>query len=147
MLRFGMPTLIELDRLEDTMKLCKKLNLDFIELNMNSPQFQIECLENTEYLRSLMGQYQIRFTIHLDENLNVCDLNRAVAEAYIDTVERTIEVAKALDVYILNIHINHGVHFTLPGQKVYLFENTPQNIRNPGKNFVPFVRKQSTVLV
>lgn len=45
MLRFGMPTLIELNRLEDTMKLCKKLNLDFFELNMNLPQFQIECLD------------------------------------------------------------------------------------------------------
>lgn len=45
MLRFGMPTLIELNRLEDTMKLCKKLNLDFFELNMNLPQFQIEYLD------------------------------------------------------------------------------------------------------
>ncbi len=27
MLRFGMPTLIEFDLLEDTIKLCKKLNL------------------------------------------------------------------------------------------------------------------------
>lgn len=52
MLRFGMPALIELDRLEETIELCKKLNINFIELNMNLPQFQIECLENTEYIRS-----------------------------------------------------------------------------------------------
>lgn len=52
MLRFGMPALIELDRLEETIELSKKLNINFIELNMNLPQFQIECLENTEYIRS-----------------------------------------------------------------------------------------------
>lgn len=31
-----------------------------------------------------------------------------------DTVARTISVAKALDVPVLNMHMNHGVHFTLP---------------------------------
>lgn len=113
MLRFGMPALIELDRLEETIELCKKLNINFIELYMNLPQFQIECLENTEYIRSLMEKYQIGFTIHLDENLNVCDFNKEVAKAYIDTVVRTIEVAKALDVHILNMHMNHGVVYAL----------------------------------
>lgn len=135
MLRFGMPTLIELDLLEDTIKLCKKLNLDFIELNMNLPQFQIECLENTEYIRSLMEKYQIGFTIHLDENLNVCDFNKEVAKAYIDTVVRTIEVAKALDVHILNMHMNHGVYFTLPEQKVYLFEKFAADYKESWKKF------------
>ena len=35
---YGMPTLIECDSLDETIKLCKELKLDFIEINMNLPQ-------------------------------------------------------------------------------------------------------------
>lgn len=122
MLQFGMPTLIEIDGLEDTIILCKKLGLSFVELNMNLPQYQVERLENIPYLKSLKEKYRIGYTIHLDENLNICDFNKAVAAAYIDTVVRTIRVAQALNVPILNMHMNHGVHFTLPDRKVLLFE-------------------------
>lgn len=41
-IKFGMPTLIELSTISDCVKLCKELNLDFIELNMNMPQYQVE---------------------------------------------------------------------------------------------------------
>ena len=61
-------------------------------------------------------------TIHLDENINVSDFNSLVAKAYMETVERTIQVAKKLEIPILNMHMNHGVHFTLPERKVKLFE-------------------------
>lgn len=119
---FGMPTLIEIDSLEETAKLCRNLGLDFIELNMNLPQYQIEELEDTRYLKEIKEKYKIDFTIHLDENLNVCDFNKSVAYAYTDTVIRAIRVAKKMDIPILNMHMNHGVHFTLPDKKVLLFE-------------------------
>ena len=119
---FGMPTLIENRTLEESVALCRELGLSFVELNMNLPQYQIECLENIEYLKRIADDAGIYFTIHLDENLNVADFNAAVAEAYVKTVVRTIEVAKKLGVPILNMHMNHGVHFTLPDRKVQLFE-------------------------
>ena len=34
---FGMPTLIELNSIKENVELCKELNLNFIELNMNMP--------------------------------------------------------------------------------------------------------------
>lgn len=58
----------------------------------------------------------------MNENLNIVDFNRAVTNAYLDTVRRTIAVAKKLNVPVLNLHMNHGIHFTLPGRKVQLFE-------------------------
>lgn len=119
---FGMPTLIELESLDDTMKLCKELGFGVVELNMNLPYYQIEQLEQVKYLSELANQYGIFYTIHLDENLTVCDFNRAVASAYMETVCRTIEVAKAIKAPVLNMHMNHGVHFTLPSGKVQLFE-------------------------
>ena len=119
---FGMPTLIELSSLEETMQLCRELGLDFVELNMNLPQYQIEQLENTDELVQLKEKYDVFYTIHLDENLNVADFNHAVADAYLETVKRTITVAKKLNIPVLTMHMNHGVHFTLPDRKVQLFE-------------------------
>lgn len=119
---FGMPTLIELNGLEETMVLCQELGLHFVELNMNLPQYQLKYLEKLEELKGLKDKYQLFYTIHFDENLNVSDFNPLVTKAYMETVERTIQVAKKLEIPILNMHMNHGVHFTLPDRKVKLFE-------------------------
>ena len=135
MLQFGMPTLIELDDLEDAMKLCNELGLSFVELNMNLPQYQTGCLEDTGYLELMKEKYQIGYTIHLDENLNISDFNRSVAEAYTDTVVRTIRAARILEVPILNMHMNHGVHFTLPDRKVQLFEQYFEDYMESWRSF------------
>ncbi|MBQ3514592.1 MAG: sugar phosphate isomerase/epimerase [Lachnospiraceae bacterium] len=119
---FGMPTLIENKDLEENIALCKELDLKFVELNMNLPEYQIEKLENVSYFKEIAEKMGIYFTIHLDENLNIADFNQSVAAAYMQTVKRTIQVAKDLNVPILNMHMNHGVHFTLPERKVQLFE-------------------------
>lgn len=117
---YGMPTLIETSTLEECAKLCAELGLDFIELNMNLPQYQLPKID-VDYFKSIAEKYGIWYTIHLDENLNVCDFNPYVAEAYIKTVADTIEIAKQLDTKVLNMHMAKGVYFTLPDRKVHLF--------------------------
>lgn len=117
---YGMPTLIETSTLEECAKLCAELELDFIELNMNLPQYQPDKID-VDYYKSIAKKYDIYYTIHLDENLNVCDFNSYVAEAYIKTVADTIEIAKQLDIKIINMHMTKGVYFTLPNRKVLLF--------------------------
>lgn len=116
----GMPTLIETRTLEECAKLCAELELDFIELNMNLPQYQLDKID-VKFFKSIADKYGIYYTIHLDENLNVCDFNPYVAEAYIKTVADTIEIAKQLDIKVLNMHMAKGVYFTLPDRKVLLF--------------------------
>jgi sugar phosphate isomerase/epimerase len=134
-MQFGMPTLIENKNLEDTAMLCKELGLDFIELNMNLPQYQIEYLENTDEFLRIAKQFGIYYTIHLDENLNLCDFNRAVSAAYFDTVKRVIAVAKRLFVPVINMHMNKGVYFTLPDQRIYLFEKYNEHYRSDIERF------------
>ena len=119
---FGMPTLIENKTLEDNIALCKELNLRFLELNMNLPEYQVEKLEDTSYLREAADGAGIYYTIHLDENLNIADFNKAVADAYLETVQIAIDAAKKLHAPILNMHMNHGIYFTLPDRKEQLFE-------------------------
>lgn len=118
---FGMPTLIENRDLEEAVLLCKELGLQFVELNMNFPMYQIPRVEETAYLKKLAAKHNIYFTIHLDENLNVCDFNPLVADAYLQTVERTLKAAHEIGAPLLNMHMNHGINVTLPDRKVRLF--------------------------
>ena len=118
---FGMPTLIKLKTLEACAALCRESGLAFIELNMNMPHYQTDIL-NIELLLDIAEKYGIYYTIHLDENLNPCDFNNLVTTAYIETVLRTIDIAKRLSAPVLNMHLSEGVYFTLPDKKVFLFD-------------------------
>ncbi|PJJ27195.1 TIM barrel protein [Lacrimispora celerecrescens] len=121
-IEFGMPTLIELTDLEENAKLCNNLGLKFIELNMNLPQYQIESMKKTKMFQDISKEYGVYYTIHLDENLNISDFNQAVTKAYLDTVIQALMIAKELEIPLLNMHMNRGVYFTLPEQKIFLFE-------------------------
>jgi len=118
---FGMPTLIEMPRLEDCAALCRELGLQFVEFNMNLPQYQPDKLDAEELAR-IASKYGIYYTIHLDENMNVADFNPYVVEGYFHTIRKTIALAKKLSIPVLNMHLSNGVHFTLPEKKVYLFD-------------------------
>ena len=132
-MQFGMPTLIENRTLADNVALCGGLGLQFVELNMNFPEYQVDCLERTDELLRLAERAGIYFTIHLDENMNIADFNRLVSGAYLETARRAIAVAKKLlllrdrfgdgsQPMILNMHMNHGIHITLPDRKVQMYE-------------------------
>lgn len=125
-LKYGMPTLIENQNIESCVELCKELNLDFIELNMNLPDYQTDKIDISKF-KAICENEDIFFSIHLDENFNVCDFNKQVSDAYIQTILLTIEIAKELNVPILNMHMNNGVYFTLPTEKVYLFKEYKEN--------------------
>ncbi len=128
-INYGTPTLIETSTLEECAKLCAELGLDFIELNMNLPQYQLPKID-VDYFKSIADKYGVYYTIHLDENLNISDFNPYVAEAYIKTVADTIEIAKQLDIKVLNMHMAKGVYFTLPDRKVLLFSEYKEQYFN-----------------
>lgn len=132
---FGMPTLIERPDAEDSAALCRDLGLDFLELNMNMPQYRMGAL-NAERLRDIGEKYGIFFTIHLDENLNVSDFNPYVAEAYLRTVRETIAFAQNIGAPIINMHLAQGVYFTLPNEKRYLFEEYKEHYLQSMREFV-----------
>lgn len=120
-IKYGMPTLIECENIDECVDISKRLNLDFIEINMNLPQYQKDKID-IEHLENIIRDKDIFFTIHLDENLNVCDFNEEISKAYINTVLFSIDIAKRLNIPILNMHMAKGVYFTLPDKKVFLFE-------------------------
>ena len=86
---FGMPTLIELPEIPDCAALCRQLGLQFVELNMNLPQYQVNALDEEQLLRTAKRE-NIYYTVHLDETLDPCNFNPRVAEAWTKTVLETI---------------------------------------------------------
>lgn len=147
MIQFGMPTLVENRTLEDNVGLCSSLGLKFIELNMNFPEYQVEQLEQMDdTMLEIAEQAGIYYTIHLDENLNIADFNQLVTEAYLETVRRSIAVAKKLmclrdrygddsQPFTLNMHMNHGIYITLPDRKVQMYD---RDFDTYMKSFVTF---------
>ena len=128
-MQYGMPTLIENRTLEENIRLCQRLGLSFIELNMNFPEYQLDRIENTDALIRAGEEAGIYFTIHLDENLDIADFNPLVRGAYLETVRRTVAAAKKLTVLrktsqplTINMHMNHGIYITLPDRKVRMYE-------------------------
>ena len=133
---YGMPTLIEYDTIEENLALCQRLGLDFIELNMNLPQYQPQALrEILEDYRKLTAETGVFFTLPLDENLNFADFNPLVLEAYLQTTAEAIRIAKELQMPVVNLHMPTGVHFTLPEKKVYLFDAYKEHFMESVRRF------------
>ena len=134
MLKFGMPTLLEMAEIAECAGLCRELGFDFIEMNMNLPQYQVQNLD-AGYLKKVAREYGVGYTIHLDENMNFAEFNPYLADAHIRTVTETIAVAKELEIPVLNMHMPLGVYFTLPEGKVYLLEQYGQLYRQRAEQF------------
>lgn len=117
---FGMPTLIELDTIDECAVLCKELNLKFIEISMSLPQYTNDSFDIAKF-RSIADEYGIFYTIHLDENVNFSDFNSYAADACKRYITDTIQLAKELVVPTINMHFHRGEHFTLPDRKIDLY--------------------------
>jgi len=121
-MKLGIPTLIELETLDANAKLCNELGLDFIEINMNLPQYQASVL-TAEYLNKIQKKYGVFFTFHIPEDIDIAHLNDKVRTVNHDIVVDTITLMKKVSSSRLNMHMSRGVHFTLPDEKIYLYEN------------------------
>lgn len=115
-MQWGMPTLVEFDSVEENINLCRKLGLDFVEINMNLPMFQ------PDLLKRLPACSDLFYTLHLDENFCPADFNPMIAQAWMETMRRTLQGAKYIGAPVINMHMSKGVYFTLPERKVFLFE-------------------------
>ena len=134
MLKFGMPTLIEIPEPEQCAALCRELGLSFVEMNMNLPQYQVQTMD-AAHLKRIGKEYSVSYTIHLDENMNVADFNPLIQEAYRQTVLETIALAKKLEIPVLNMHLPQGVYFTLPNRKVFVLGEYPRQYRDSLERF------------
>ena len=131
----GMPTLIELKSIEENIELCERLGLSLIELNMNLPYLQIG------NLRNLSINDEIQYSIHLPEEFNVWNYNKKIKNAYLDTIDEVIEIALRKQIKVINMHMNEGIYFTLPGEKRYIFEEDKERYKDVTQEFGEKIEK------
>ena len=120
-MKFGMPTLIEVPTVEETVALCAELGLSFVELNTNFPLHQPHLLD-AEQLNALAVRYGIFYTIHLNDEMAVAEFNPAVSAGYRKAVADTIALAKKIGVTKLNMHLSDGAKYTMPDRIVRFYE-------------------------
>ena len=118
--------MVEMEKLEQGAEVCRCLNLDFLELNINFPQYLLEKLD-VEKLRSLAEEYGIFYTLHLDDEMSIADFNPYIADGYCKTVYDAIELSKKLGIRKLNMHMSRGAKYTLPDKVIYFFEAYDQD--------------------
>jgi sugar phosphate isomerase/epimerase len=58
--------------------------------------------------------------------MDVCDFNPLIAGAHLETLRRALDLAGEVGMPILNMHMNPGVYFTLPGGRAYLYQRERQ---------------------
>ena len=121
MLKLGMPTMVEMDTVEQGAALCRELGLHFLELNINFPQFTLDQLDVAE-LKRIAEEYGIGYTLHLDDEMSIADFNPYIAEGYCRTVYGAVALAKELGIGKLNMHMSRGAKYTLPDRVIYFFE-------------------------
>ena len=89
---YGMPSMIELDTVQQSVALCRELKLAFLELNTNFPKHQPHLLD-PEKLNALAAQHGIGYTIHLNDEMAVAEFHPAVSGGYRQAVAETITLA------------------------------------------------------
>ncbi|MFV0502833.1 MAG: sugar phosphate isomerase/epimerase family protein [Lachnospirales bacterium] len=117
-IKYGMPTLIELKSLWDNIILCKELNLDFIEINMNEPKYTNKNL--LKYKEEIRKE-DIFFTLHLNEFIDFTNFDKTIRKAFISSVLETIKIAKELGIKKLVLHLIPGIVFTLPTEVIHIY--------------------------
>lgn len=134
---WGMPTLLELNGIEENIDLCQSLRLNFIELNMNLPEYQPGRID-FEKFNSLKDKNEIFYTIHLPEEFDIANFNEDISDAYKKIFVESVDIAKRLSIPVINMHMNVGVFFTMPTERIYLYEKYNPEYLDKIKRFAAF---------
>ena len=140
-MKFGMPTLVECKDIYECVEVAKKYGLDFIEINMSFPNYQVAALD-LESLKRITREEGIFYTIHADEQMNPFDFNAAVSECYFKNMAECIDFALALDIPVINMHLLKGVYVTLPGKVILLTDVYKDEYLARVKEFIAMCEKK-----
>ena len=135
-MKVGMPLLYELKSVEENIELAKKLNLDFIELNLNYPYCRA-ALENWEVLKQKLDEYDLSTTLHFFDDFDFFGPSEVV-DTYISLFKKYVELAGKCNLKIVNVHLNPSQYTTINGKKVYHFES---DMKESQKRFLGIAEK------
>lgn len=117
---FGIPVLIGFHELRPNLELCRELGLDFVELNINLPYSFPENMSSHE-VRTAVKE-GMRFSMHLHDELDLGSLQPSVRQGHLERCEEALRWGSRHGAFLINLHLNPGVYFTLPDRKVWVYE-------------------------
>ena len=117
-MKLGMPILFEYNSILENIELAKKLNLDFIELNLNFSY----CREELEHNKDLSNQLQgLDTTIYFYDEADMATYDE-VFNGYFSLLKKYLKYTKKLNTKLLNVHLNEGPVVTISGEKNYIYD-------------------------
>lgn len=117
-MKLGMPILYEFNSIEENLILAKKLNLDFVELNLNFGYCRKEMEQKK--VEELLKKYDLEATLHFYDEADFASYDEVV-DAYFKLLEKYLELGKNY-IKIMNFHNNSGPVVTISGVKNYIYE-------------------------
>lgn len=120
--RLGIPSLIEVPDLQRTIDLAIELGVDFVELNMNMPEFCPESLP-ARAMRECREATGLDFTIHMPDDTDLASFHGPIREGHVARFGETARWAAEAGAKLINLHLSPGIYFTLPDRKVWIYEN------------------------
>ena len=113
-----MPQLFEYSNLEDNFKLAKKLDLEFIEFNLNFDSCR-QALSSGQ-IKDLAKQYKTEITLHFYDEADLGSYPEVVM-AYLMLLDKYASLGAGF-VKQMNIHLIPGPVVTISGIKHYVYE-------------------------
>jgi sugar phosphate isomerase/epimerase len=142
--RLGIPTLIEIPDFQRTVELALDLQVDFIELNMNMPEFCPESLP-AKAIRDCHRRTGLDFTIHMPDDTDLASFHDPIREGHVARFGETARWAAEAGARLINLHLSPGIYFTLPDKKVWIYENYYDkfmgNLREAYGKVIPYARE------
>jgi len=120
--RLGIPVVIEMPDFQSTVDLALSLEVDFIELNMNMPEFCPESLP-ARTIRECRERTGLDFTIHMPDDTDLASFHHPIREGHVARFGETARWAAEAGAKLINLHLSPGIYFTLPDKKVWIYGN------------------------
>lgn len=118
-MRIGMPTLTEFDNLEEQIKICHKLHLNLLEINLNYPYCDLE-INDLNKIKALSQEYDVAISLHYDEFADFGSFHEEIRQAWLNHFKKTVQLAAEIGAIRITTHLFEGVHVTLPNQIIYV---------------------------
>lgn len=117
-MKLGMPQLFEYEDLEDNFRLAKKLELDFIEFNMNFESCRQGLFDDS--IKNLVEKYGIGATLHFFDEADFGSYPEIV-RGYLLLLDKYASLGAGF-IKQVNIHLISGPVVTIAGSKHYVYE-------------------------
>ena len=120
-IKYGIPTLIEYNSLEENIKLCKELNLNLVEINLTMPYCYPEN-NDINKLNELRRINNIEFIMNFPQEIDFGTPYQEIQKANLSLFKRYLEYGTEIGVNKINLQLFTGPVITLPNQIIPIYE-------------------------